>query len=95
MAALPIDQRCDHLICRVSQQRQDMGCSRRLFHDGNHLHTVMLGYCGPRFAELGPAQGHLTAHRHKFSPPSPTLWHCSCGAAQKFDGRYPVTVRAR
>ena len=36
---------CQHVICRKRQDRQDLQCSKAPGHDGNHDHTIALGWC--------------------------------------------------
>jgi hypothetical protein len=51
--------RCQHIVCRVRQDRQDLQCNR-LAHgpETRHYHSLALGYCNERFAKLvGPGSG--------------------------------------
>ena len=47
---------CDDVVCRAREDREDIACQRSAGHDGEHIHTLALGWC-LRPAQAGP--GHV------------------------------------
>lgn len=55
--------RCQHVICRVREDRQDLQCTRRVHGpEQRHLHTIALGWCNQRFSHLASAEGRKGGH---------------------------------
>lgn len=61
----PVLDQCQHIQCRVREDRQDLQC-QRLAHgpETRHLHTVALGWCAPKWLNMGSRanDGHTGGH---------------------------------
>lgn len=58
-----VEDQCQHVVCRVREDRQDLQC-QRLQHgpEIRHLHTVALGWCSPKWPNLPSAEGRTGGH---------------------------------
>jgi hypothetical protein len=57
---------CQHVQCRARQGRQDLQCVRPLDHEGNHYHSIGLGWCRkPIEGQGGRHGGHVNPVQEK------------------------------